>query len=169
MILIHHYVFLLKGHYQLSTLQTKYWCNCHHNIHGKHFYLNCPKLSCQVAKRNTDNTSLHSVHPALRCAENRMEPKTGLQSNNYAVTMSKQLRDGITDILAWTVLSKGILSLLFSHQQTWLQRRSTYFGRESTQGPFSPDIYICSPPLTDLQALNQFKCGLEGTHQFSDF
>lgn len=98
-----------------------------------------------------------------------MGPKTGLKSGSYTAAMSEQLKeDCITDELAWVVFCKGILSLSFSHQQTWLERRSTKVGRQSNQGPFSPDIYICSLPLMDLEALNQFECGLEGMHQSSD-
>lgn len=80
--------------------------------------------------------------------------------------MSEQLKeDGITDKLASMIFRKGMLSLPFSHQQTWLERRSTQAGRQSNQGPFSPDIHICSAPLMDLEALNLFECGLEGMHQ----
>lgn len=99
-----------------------------------------------------------------------MGPKKGLKSGSYTAAMSEQLKeDGITDILARVVFRKGILSLPFRHQQTWLERGASQFGRQSNQSPFSPDIYICSPPLMDLEALSQFQCGLGGKHQSSDF
>lgn len=83
--------------------------------------------------------------------------------------MSAQLKeDCITDKLAWAVCCKGILSLSFSHQQTWLERRSVELA-DNHRGPFSTlNIYICSLPLMDLETSNQFECGLRGMHQSTD-
>lgn len=115
-----------------------------------------PRL--KVEKRNTDNAVLAWVHPALWDVQNRMGPKKGLKSGSYTAPCLQLKGDGITDILAWAVFGKGIKSLPFSHRQTWrVERRTQWVGRLSNQSPFSPDTYICSPPLMDLQALNTFR------------